>query len=176
MSEKKNPRFTYVEDVLDVNDMSREWYFIDEYNGYEVSNDHYVRSMKHFKKYPFGLLLQPKKDKKGNVLDPEDPIYTLSNNDNKRCQVHLSKLLEIAKNSRQDAGYPRKTYMSDLNARNDHRIAVPKRSNEESADDNIVEENEEKLSFPSFTIIDEKSKTSEQDNEIQHGLFHITDD
>lgn len=61
-------KFTLVEDILGVyND--RVWYYILHYNGYEISNDGYIRSMKHYRKYPFGLLIEPKKDRKGNTTN-----------------------------------------------------------------------------------------------------------
>lgn len=117
--------FTLVEDVLGI-DNDRLWYWLEGFNGYEVSNDGYVRSMKHYHKYPFGLLIQPKKDKKGNIIHPEDPTYELSNNNNERVAIKLSQLLYIARNTKYHmTGYPRKTCITDIAPRN-QRIFIKK--------------------------------------------------
>jgi hypothetical protein len=110
--------FTPVEAVLNLND-SRLWYYIPGYNGYEISDDYYVRSMKYFKKYPYGILLKPKTDKNGNILFPNDPVYELSNNQNERYQLHLSQIMELAKsNPYPISGYPRLTCVTDNSSRN----------------------------------------------------------
>ena len=107
-------RFTPVEKVLDVSSETRLWFYLPGYNGYEVSNDGYLRSMKHFKKYPYGMLIQPLKDRNGNVISPNDPIYEMSNNQNQRIQLHISEIIYIGQtNPWGVTGYPRKTYMLD---------------------------------------------------------------
>lgn len=56
----------------------RLWYYIPGFNGYEVSNDGYVRSMKHWRKYPYGILIKPKSINNGEA------IFELSNDNNER--------------------------------------------------------------------------------------------
>ena len=51
-------RFTPIQDVLDIYDPNRLWYNIPNFNGYEISNDNYIRSMKHYMKYPYGILIK----------------------------------------------------------------------------------------------------------------------
>ena len=114
----KNTKFTLVEDELNIYD-DRFWYYIPSFNGYEISNDGYVRSMKHYKKYPFGLLIQPKKDRNGNIINPEDPIYELSTNYNERVSVNRSYLKHLADtNEYHITGYPRRTCIVDIAPRN----------------------------------------------------------
>ena len=57
--------YTPVEYVLNPYD-DRLWYYIPGFNGYELSNDYYIRSMKHYRKYPFGILLEPVKKADGS--------------------------------------------------------------------------------------------------------------
>lgn len=105
----KYSKFTLVEHVMDVFDENRVWFYIPNYNGYELSNDGYIRSMKHWRKYPFGLIIRP--DKNG--------YYELSNNQNKRVKVKMEEILELIKNNPYHVtGYPRKTYMVDRSSRN----------------------------------------------------------
>lgn len=111
-------KFTLVEEVLNIND-NRLWYYIPNYNGYEISNDNYIRSMKHYKKYPYGLLIQPKKNNKGEISNPSDPIYTLSNNQNERVDIPLSQIIQLAQNNPYHiTGYPRTTCTVDISSRN----------------------------------------------------------
>ena len=122
-------RFTLVEDVMNVYDENRLWYYLEGYNGYELSNDNYIRSMKHYKKYPFGILIQPKKNKSGDIISPEDPIYEMSNNNNERCTLHLSEIRYIAQHPKyQVTGYPRKTYNLDISSRNQRCFIKKKQS------------------------------------------------
>ena len=91
----------------------RWFYYIPGFNGYEISNDGYVRSMKHYKKYPFGILIQPKK-RNGKVVDPEDPTFELSNNNNERVAVKRSQLQYLAATCKYHVtGYPRRTCITD---------------------------------------------------------------
>ena len=136
--------FILVENVLNVWDDNRLWFYIPGFNGYEVSNDGFLRSMKHYKRYHFGILIQPKKNRKGQIINPEDPMYELSNNDNERVNLRLSQIQYLARtNNRQITGYPRKTYISDSNPRNS-RIFIKKDIN-----------HNKELFFPKFNIIHE---------------------
>ena len=141
-------KLTLVEDVLNLSD-DRYWFYIPGYNGYEVSNDKYIRSMKHYKKYPFGILIQPKKDKKGQIIHPNDPIYELSNNQNERVSIHLSEIIHLSKtNEYHITGYPRRTCITDISPRN-QRYFIKNKSKQSQADKiNII--------FPKFTIIPEQ--------------------
>ena len=116
-------KFTRVDDVMNIEDTNREWYYIMGFNGYEMSNDGYIRSMKHYKRYPYGLIIQPKKNGKREIINPEDPIYTLSNNNNERCDIHLSKIKQICESIDQKkiGGYPRPTKVVDIASRNQRK-------------------------------------------------------
>ena len=85
-----------IEDVFDVNDTSRLWYDIPGYNGYQLSNDNYVRSMKHYKKYPFGILLKCGSNGR----------YQLSNSQNKRVEVSLEEIKTLVDNNEHSKAYP----------------------------------------------------------------------
>ena len=85
----KYTKFTPIQCILNIYDTNRVWLAIPGYNGYEISNDNIVRSMKHFKKYPYGIQIQPANK------DVADPVYTMSNNDNKRVNVKLSEILAL---------------------------------------------------------------------------------
>ena len=109
--------FTPIEDVLDIFDTTRMWYYIPNHNGYEVSSDGIVRSMKHYVKYPYGILIKPvKKEPYGSS---PDPLYELSDNNNKRHRIRLSQIIHLAQsNPYTVAGYPRATIITDTSARN----------------------------------------------------------
>lgn len=139
-------KYTLVEDVLGIS-ADRYWMFLPGFNGYEISNDGYIRSMKHYRKYPFGLLIQPKKDKNGNIICPEDPTYELSTNQNERVAIKLSQLQYLAEtNEYQITGYPRRTCITDISPRN-QQIFIKKR--------NIKPEFSKERFFPKFNIIRE---------------------
>jgi hypothetical protein len=163
-SEYPGPRktkFTPVESVLDIND-DRLWYYIPSCNGYEVSNDNYIRSMKHYRSYPFGILISPKRDKKGNVLHPEDPSYELSNNNNERITLRLSQILDLAKsNPYHITGYPRRTCICDTNPRN-QKYFIQKKLQAPEPTNNIKR-------YPKFTIVPE----TEVDGIIERRLPNI---
>ena len=116
-------KFAAVEDFLNVADPNRLWMPICGYNGYEVSTDNIIRSMKHYKQYPYGILITPKKDKNGNILHPEDPIFELSDDNNNRKTISLSQILDIVKNIKEKIpGYPRYTWQQDISPRNDRHF------------------------------------------------------
>jgi len=94
---------TRIEDVLDIYDQNRLWYGIPGYNGYQVSNDNIVRSMKHYKKYPFGILLRPFKTLNGVNY------YQLTNSQNERVTVSLTEIKELVAGDEYTQSYPSKT-------------------------------------------------------------------
>ena len=115
-------KYAAVENYLNVADPNRLWMPICGYNGYEISTDHIIRSMKHYKQYPYGILITPKKDKNGNVIHPENPTFELSDDNNNRKTISLSDILEIVKNIKQIPGYPRYTWQQDISPRNDRHF------------------------------------------------------
>lgn len=149
-------RFTLVEEVLDVN-ADRYWYYIPGFNGYEISNDGYIRSMKHYKKYPFGLLIQPKKNRDG-IIHPEDPIYELSNNNNERTSVNFSKIRNLAETNKYHiTGYPRRTNIIDIASRN-QRCCIKQKQVPSQIDKTLI--------YPKFTIIEDESISEEKRSDI----------
>lgn len=145
--ESRSGKFIAVEDVIDINDPYTFWFYIPGYNGYEVSNTLYVRSMKHFNKYPYGMLIQPKKDREGNIINPKDPTFELSNNQNERTAIKLSQIVHLAKtNPYAVFGYPRKTIWTDIASRN-MRCFLKKQIPSVQLDTT--------KRFPKFTVIDE---------------------
>lgn len=114
-----NSRFIEVIDALGL-DNERLWLYIPGFNGYEVSLDGYLRSMKHWRKYPTGLLIKPKRNNRNILYDDKgNPIFEISNNRNERVNVTIPDLMKLAlENTEIIAGYPRKTYMADPSSRN----------------------------------------------------------
>lgn len=147
--------FTDVKDVLDITSNTRLWYYILGFRGYELSNDGYIRSMKHYRKYPFGILIQPKTDKHGNIIHPEDPSYELSNNRNERVCIRLSQIRYIiSHNDIHVQGYPRKTIISNPSSRT-QRIFITReepgfKTRTFYPQFNIIKEQEEELAKNPF--------------------------
>ena len=74
--DKKKP----IESVINIYDPSILWADLSpQYNGYQISNTGLVRSMKFFKKYPFGILLEPEngKIKISNSLNQVEQVDVL---------------------------------------------------------------------------------------------------
>lgn len=114
---RKPEKFTRVEDMINVFDNTRYWMYIPGFNGYEVSNDGIIRSMKHYVKYPCGILIKPVNRKP--YKDSCDPLYELSDDNNKRQRIRLSSIMHLALESQYTApGYPRSTIMTYENGRN----------------------------------------------------------
>lgn len=108
--------YTPVEAVLNPYE-PRKWYWLKDFNGYEISEDGYLRSMKHHRKYPYGIMITPK-------IKGEDPTFELSNNQNERVTVKRSELMKMAfENHIGVSGYPRSTMMTDHWSRNDYHAA-----------------------------------------------------
>ena len=116
-------KYVGIEQVLNIYEPSRVWYYIPGYNGYEVSNDGYLRSMKHYRRYPYGIMINPIKMKDGSIRCPQDPIFELSDNNNERQRIHLSQLMHLAlTNPYTVSGYPRATIITDTSSRNDRHF------------------------------------------------------
>lgn len=110
-------KFTPIEDVLNIFDDARLWYYIPGFNGYEVSNDGYLRSMKHYRKHPYGILVKPvnRDSYKGSC----DPLYEISDDNNKRQRIRMSQLVHLAAtNQFAVRGYPRQTIITSSSGRN----------------------------------------------------------
>ena len=137
-----------IEEILNIYDTNRYWYNLKYagFNGYEISNDLIIRSLKFKKKHPYGVLIIPKKD-----LDT-DPVYELSDNDNNRINIRLSEIIKLAQQYQYSIpGYPRPTYIIDnSNTRNSCTITSGRRNKQIKANSY----NNERF-FPKFTIIDE---------------------
>ena len=117
-----NSNMIPVEKYINPYDRNVIWYYIPGFNGYEICNFGIVRSMKHFKKYPFGILIKPKEinDVVELFVKPfGDLTYELSDNNNKRQIVKASKLKYLAAtNPYTVRGYPRPTMVTDIGSRN----------------------------------------------------------
>lgn len=119
---KKISQFIPVENFIDPLDQNIWWYYIPGFNGYEISNTGIVRSMKHYRKYKFGILIKPKEIT--NIIElftvqyPE-LTYELSDNNNERKVIKRSELQYLAsKNPYHVQGYPRRTIITDIAPRN----------------------------------------------------------
>lgn len=114
---KHRRRFTAVESIIDIHDRNRVWYYIPGFNGYEVSNDGYIRSMKHYLRYPYGILISPvTREPYGSSCDP---LFEISDDNNVRRRIRLSQLIHLAMTSNyRAAGYPRHTIITDPTSRN----------------------------------------------------------
>ena len=117
-----NTKFTPVQQYIDPYNSDLWWYYIPGFNGYEISNTGIVRSMKHFRKYPFGILIKPREIK--NPIDLftkqyNELTYELSDNNNERQVVKRSDLLNLVSSNKYNIeGYPRRTVVSDIGSRN----------------------------------------------------------
>lgn len=124
---------TGIETILPVNEPGILWYSIPGFNGYEISNGCIVRSMKNYKKYPYGMLISPK----GKA---ENPSFTLSNDNGERVTIKLSEIMKIVSETyNKIPGYPRHTWEYDISGR-DKRYLIKGKKNE-----NLI--------TPKFTII-----------------------
>lgn len=110
---KKVTKPVAVESVFDLNTDSQMWYNIPGYNGYEISDQGYVRSMKNFRKYPYGMLIRPKVTKHG------DTYFELSDDFNRRQRLSVEEIWDLAmKNPYKNNSYPRSTWVTDNQSRN----------------------------------------------------------
>ena len=127
-------KYVSVENIFDVSTDTQLWYAIPGFNGYEISDKGYLRSMKHYKQYPFGILLKPVK----GTTD----IFELSDNNNERVKINIARLYNIAMNSQQPAYYPRGTCTTLISSRN-QSIFIKRKPNPISKE----------TFFPSFSVI-----------------------
>lgn len=101
--------YTPIETVINIFDPNILWLEIEGFNGYEVSTLGHIRSMKHYKKYPYGLLIKPVGG------EPQNPIYELSDDNNKRQRIHYSEIATLANNNKVP---PKATMSNDYMSRN----------------------------------------------------------
>lgn len=67
------------------------YYEIRGYNGYRISMEGLLQTLKNYKVEPHGHFLQPKFDRKGHGY------YILSNDKNERKKVYIDELLKLAR-------------------------------------------------------------------------------
>lgn len=99
--------YTRVEDFININDKSIKWYNIPGYNGYQVSTNGFVRSLKHFRKYPFGIIIKHR-----------NGLFTLTNSNNKRTTVSYKEILKLVENNKYSMSYPYDTNTVSYGSRN----------------------------------------------------------
>ena len=119
---KKISNFVRVENYIDPLSQDIWWYYVPGFNGYEISNTGIVRSMKHYKKYPYGILIRPREVSNPIELFTKifpELTYELSDNNNERKIVKRSELQYLASSCPyQIQGYPRRTIVTDIAPRN----------------------------------------------------------
>ena len=144
-------KYTPVECCLNIFE-PRYWYYIPGFNGYEISNDGYVRSMKHYRRYPYGILIKPVSSKSKSEQETTDPLFILSDNNNERQRIRLSQIAFLAKNNPYSiSSYPRLTIITDQLSRN-RQIYITKNVIQTTPLDNTVY-------YPKFTIIQDGTET-----------------
>ena len=73
--------------------------------------------MKHYMKYPYGILISPVS--REPYKSSTDPLYEISDDNNKRQRIRLSQLVHLAAtNQFAVRGYPRYTIISSNSGRN----------------------------------------------------------
>lgn len=103
--------YTRVEDYIDLNDKSIKWYDIPGFNGYQLSTTGHIRSLKHFKKYPFGMLIKH-----------QNGYFTLTDCNNKRTRISYNKICELVNSDEHSLAYPMDTINTSHSSRN--RVCV----------------------------------------------------
>ena len=87
--------YTPVENLIDINRFDVLWYDIPGYRGYQLcSNNKLVRSLKHHKKYPYGIIIE---NNNGNFI--------LSDSNNNRVKVSLEEIKKLVKENPNKKGY-----------------------------------------------------------------------
>lgn len=145
-----------VEKVFDVASDAQLWYQIPGFNGYEMSDYGFVRSMKFFQRAPVGILIKP--DKK--------EYYTLSNNNNDRIKISRMDLWDlVCNNPNPHPSYPRRTNQTDCYSRNrrmflaDQDVTMYGPGGEGKSwvvkQKHVQTNKQEPTFFPKFTVINE---------------------
>lgn len=133
--------YTPVERYIDPRNTNILWYYIPGFNGYEISNTGIVRSMKHHRKYPFGILIKPREVKDPIELFTKNFIeltYELSDDYNERHIITRSELLSLAANNKIKVnGYPRLTIIADNSSRNPRCFKKYNKTNNNSLKEQI---------------------------------------
>lgn len=141
-----------VENVFNIFTDIQEWNPIKGFNGYEVSNLGYVRSLKKFKKHPYGVLINPIETKR-------KVIYVLTDNNNMRRRLTIEEIIAL-----KDDKYTSST-INPINAvfsRNQRHFInfeeVRNVNKDEYVHRNPNNIGTEELFMPKFTVIDEEIK------------------
>ena len=73
--------------------------------------------MKHYMRYPYGILIKPVST--GKYKNSPDPLFEISDDNNKRQRIRLSQIMNLAMSSNMAVrGYPRATIISNPSSRN----------------------------------------------------------
>lgn len=73
--------------------------------------------MKHYRKHPYGILVKPVQ--REPYKSSSDPLYELSDNNNKRQRIRYSQIAMLAnQNPYEVASYPRHTMLANTASRN----------------------------------------------------------
>ena len=141
---KKIKKVTRVDQLFDVYNDDQLWYYIPGFNGYEISNKGFVRSMKMFNQYPYGTLVQCQISKKDGKQ-----YFTISSNNNERIKISADELWNKAMNNpRKICGYPRSTCSIDKYSRNQRCFIKPEKTTGSGHPKPL---NREELSYPTFS-------------------------
>lgn len=151
-----------IESVFDIYNDDQMWNPIVGFKGYEVSNKGFVRSLKFFNDYPYGILLSP--CNKNND-------YILSDNHNVRRKVNIDDIYKM-----RDTGITTFTCTrcnGFFNARNQRHFLNPETVYYEAYLEKVERVprplNKDQLYIPHFTIIDDKNP---EHRIIQPLIFH----
>ncbi len=137
--------------------MGRYWQCIKGYNGYEYSNDGLLRSMKNYKKYPYGKLLVKYKESNGKFY------FFLSNNSNERVKVYEEDIIKIIKSDKNPIY--RENYQTDISSRNTVLVKPRKKKNTAPLKQNI--------GIPKFSVVDEDNNSFKSTGKINPLIFYI---
>lgn len=148
-----------VQTVFDIDTDTQLWWRIPGFNGYEMSDYGYIRSMKYFQRLPFGMLIK---------FDNNE-YYTLSDDNNDRIKVHRMDLWDlVVTNPYTEPGYPRSTNQTDCYSRNRRMFLADqdlplygtrgygkniKRGNVKRK--HVQTNKKEPTFFPKFTVVDD---------------------
>ena len=93
-----NSMNTAVENYFNLNDTTAFWYDIPGYPGYQLGKlfdgSVCIRSFKKYKQFPYGNLIKPT----NNIIDGRH-TFILTNSNNKRVELSVTKLLELSEKS-----------------------------------------------------------------------------
>ena len=102
------------ENVVDIYDPNILWYEIEDFPGYEISNNGYVRSFKSAKKYPYGVILQ--------YYHSNGEYFTMTNSNNNVYRLSYDFIWD---NLVDRLSIPSKGYEVQVNCRNSRMSILP---------------------------------------------------